>query len=277
MKNLFTLTEYNLRAIKKPLVWMLALMGPAQFGIMLGGAALLGGALYAPPSALFYYGMVVPAACMVAAAALNFLAVARQNGRAKAIYTLMTLPTSRSHIYLAGVLSGAVAVWAVMAAQALWYMLLYAPTALANNALSDWIIQQRVSAGLLSAAPTGLDGRIDNGLFLSMLRAPAMRLLFPTSARGLVAMAVTVVCPVACLQAVLCRRGAPRILHIALFLASTLVALAYLGITFLLFGQTINAASAVHTIWLGCLALQLALGGIACVSALYGVQRAKNL
>ena len=271
MKHILTLTEYNLRSIRRPLLWMLLLMGPAQLLLSLLPTILNGGGSYEPPYMLFRYGMFVPAGCMIAAALLNFFSVLRQNGRSKAIYTLMTLPGSRSQIFFSQVLSGVIAVLAVVAAQALWYMLLYLPTGLLNNFLTDRYMY-KIAGGQVAGLPDRTSLFLHNGLFLSMMRARAMRILMPTSLRGILSLLLCILCPTVCLLAIPCRRGLFRVLMCVLFAASVFITLMTLLFCYMYIGST--TPTYVHNNLLATLVVLAAVSGI---NALYGLDRAKNL
>ena len=273
MKYLLTLTEYNLRAIRKPMLWLLVLMGPAEAAVMLLGAQLWQGNLYAPFYTLFYFGMVITALCMITAAVLNFSVLLRQNGRSKAVYTMMTLPCRRSDLFWSGVISGALSVLAVMAAQALWYMILYLPVSYANNAISAGLIKSIAETGI--SLPAGLDSlSAKNGLFLSMLRSPVMRLLFPMSGSGLLIMGTSILCPVICLQSIACRRGFARVLHMVLFGICAFFMLIGLLYAFQsMFPGYVYGSAALNAF----LPAQVVPAVICAVSALYGLAKAKNL
>lgn len=228
MKSLLTLTEYNLRAIKKPLIWMLLLMGPAELALTAAALFIRKGPLYAQPSIFYQDGMFITALCMIGAAVMNFAAVNRQSGRSKGIYTLMTLPMQRKNIYWSAVLSGVIAVWLVIAAQALWYIILYAPMCWMSDAYANHVLTQLVAANRFPQMP-GYTAFMNNGLYLNIMRSGVLRFLMPTSLLGLCYLGLVVVCPTCCLQAILCRRGGAKALHIGLFcysVVTTLIAIA---------------------------------------------------
>lgn len=274
MKKLFLLTEYQLRAIKKPLLWMLVLMGPAELAVMLLVSAKTRSKVYAPPQLLFKFAMFIPAICMILAVMINFWNFARQNGRSKGIYTLMTLPVRRSQLYWSGVLSGVIAVWTVMAAQAIWYLLLYAPTAWLNDLLSHQILSETLNPSQMGLI-NQYSSFVDNGLFLAMMRAPAMRILFPMSFGTAVVMLVSMICPVACVQGILCRRGVARIIQLALFAVSGLLTLWAMGMEFLSLGQAY--ANGLEWLKNTMIHWQLIVTVVSVCNALYGITTSKNI
>ncbi len=277
MKSFLTLLEYDLRAIKKPLFWLVVLMGPMQFVIMLLYASNLGSTPYVQPYTLFSSGMFVPALSMVAAAFINFSTTVHQNGRSKAIYTLMTLPSSRSLIFWASVASGVIAIWTVVAVQGLWYMLLYAPTAWANDLISSSLCQYTAAHSPGYTVPQGFSSFVHNGLLLSMLRAESMRTLFPMSLMGILVLLVSVVCPVICLQSILCRRGPLKVLHGTLFAGCALVTLFTMATMALDSAFPYRGEEYSWGIFSVLMAIQLVLAVICAVSALRGLKRSKNL
>lgn len=289
MRDLFSLTEYQLRAIRKPLCWMLAIMGPLQF---LWAAASLywtsstsTGEGYVTPELLMTgtAGMLIPAAFIVAAALVNFSVTVKQNGRSKSIYTLMTLPVKRWKVYASGVLSGVIAVYAVMAAEAIWTMLLYLPLC----AVSGWMERMAVTSSMAAAAarmdevlPGLLDWQaaspyLKNGLFLSMVRAGWMRLLMPLKPLKALLLAAHIFAGVSCLHATMMRRGLMQLLHGILLACSVLLCLWALTKQLLIF------MGLDHIDWLSMepaiLAIQLALGALAWLSAVKSLARAENL
>lgn len=277
MKSFLTLLEHDLRAIKKPLFWLVVVMGPAQFAVTLLYAFTQRSSPYLPPYSLLSVGMVVPALCMLAAAFLNFSTMVRQNGRSKAIYTLMTLPSSRSLVYWASVASGIIAIWVVVAAQAIWYMLLYAPTAWANDLISAAYCADQATYNMGYIIPQGFSSFTRNGMVLGMLRTESMRTLFPMSLMGTLLMLCSMTCPVICLQSILCRRGILRITHSVLF--------AFCGIA-TLFAMATSALDGAFP-YLGdqyawnffsfFMVIQVLLATICAISALRGLKRSKNL
>lgn len=280
MRDLLTLTEYQLRAIRKPLLFLLLTMGPLQFLCAAGQLWWIPSTLdvgYVTPDQLATGGLIllIPAAFVAAAALVNFLVTARQNGRSKSIYTLMTLPVRRWKLYAAGVLSGLIAVCAVIAAEALWYLLLYAPLCAVSGAV------ERHWSGI---AQTAFDGPglphweaaspfLQNGLFLSMVRAAWMRLLLPLSPGKALLLAAHLFAGISCLQAIPTRQGAARVLHGALLAGSVVLCLYALGTQLLvllgLVSRQLNE--------LPVAAVQLGLGLAAWLSAVQSLARAKNL
>ncbi len=274
MKNIAMLADFQLHVIKKPMLWMLALMGPAEFALMMLGLVHDRGPLFGAPHILFGWAIPVTALCMVLAAVLNFTVTLRQNGRARFIYTLMTLPIKREQIYFSGVVSGAVAVWSVIAAQAAWFLVLYAPVGFAVNFFSRYYLKIRVNAGALPAVPD-YTAMGPGGLFTSMIHSPVMRLLLPMSVLGFAVILVSVVGPVACLQAIVCRRGTAKIAHMFLFGASVLLMLLTLSKAYIM-QISIVFSMDYGRMWLLVL-VQLVLAGAAALSARYGLKTAKNL
>lgn len=274
MKNIAMLAEFQLHAIKKPLIWMIVLMGPAEFALMMLGLVHDRGPLFGGQHILFGWAIPILALCMVLAAVLNFSVTLRQNGRSRFIYTLMTLPVKRDQLYTSGVISGALAVWSVMAAQAAWFLVLYFPTGWAVNIFSRYYIKIRVNAGALPAVPD-YTAMGPGGLFVSMTHSPIMRMLLPMSLLGLLIILVSVIGPVACLQAIAYRRGGFKIAHIFLFGASTLLMLITLGSSY----ERQMSWNSMHSNLLLCAALlvQLVFAVIAAVSAWHGLKTAKNL
>lgn len=274
MKNIAMLADFQLHAIKKPLLWVIVLMGPAEFAIMMLGLVHDRGPLFGAQHILFGWAIPVLVLCMVLAAVLNFSVTLRQNGRSRFIYTLMTLPVKREQLYTSSVVSGAIAVWSVMAAQAAWFLILYFPTGWAVNFFSRYYIKIRVNAGALPAVPD-YTAMGPGGLFVSMTHSPVMRMLLPMSLLGLLVILVSVIGPVACLQAIAYRRGGFKIAHIFLFGASTLLMLFTLGSAY---GEQLGGSSSYSNMLLwAALAAQLILAAIAAVSAWHGLKTAKNL
>lgn len=283
MRNVLTLAEYQLRAIRRPLAVLLAAVGPIQF--LLAFALLATGFSpgllsegFSTPELLTTYSLsfLVPAGFIAAAALLNFWVTARQNGRSRSIYTLMTLPGPRGAVFAAGVLSGLLAIGAVIAATALWNMLLYAPLCALGRAMA--FARDSEAAARLA----GLGGTLQswqaatpflhNGLFLSMVRSGWMRLLLPLAPLSALLFAAHLLAMVSCLQALCMRRGLMRLAHGILLAASVLLCLDTLFRQFMLSLQQLRP---IHEPLV--LLAQLALAGIAWASALRSLARAQNL
>lgn len=272
MKNTLLLANYQLRAMRTPFLWLLALMGPLEFACMTVGFLYSRGPMFGTPHQVFPYVLPVLALSMILAGVLNFSVTVRQNGRAHSIYTMMTLPGKRSQVYWSGVISGVVSVWTVMMAQAVWFLLLYAPVGKMIDHLSRMMLNPYVKSGALVRMPEH-SSFIPNGLFLSMIRSRVMRVILPMSLSGFVVILVSVVVPVACLQAIACRRGGLRVLHLVLFVCSTgcmlfMLALAY---TWGGFDACARKTQLVLT------AVQLCFMLMAVPSALSGLKKARNL
>lgn len=280
MRNVLTLAEYQLRAIRRPLVFLLAAVGPLQF---LAAFALLTftfspGRLtkgYATPDILTGASLsfLVPAGFIAAAALLNVWVTARQNGRSKGIYTLMTLPGPRSAVFAAGVLSGLAAVCAVIAATALWQMLLYAPLC----ALDRFVVLAR---GSEAAARLGVSLQswqaaspfLHGGLFLSMVRSGWMRLLLPLKPVSALLLFSHLLAMVSSLQAVFMRQGLMRLAHGILLAASVLLCLRTMFFQLML---SMGIARQLHEPLV--LLAQLTITALAWTSALRSLARAENL
>lgn len=282
MKHFLTLTEYHLHSIRKPLLWMLALMGPLEFIFICVFMWMNPNTfLYQPFYVLFHIAMIIPPICMITAAFLNFSTALRQNSKAKSIYTLMTLPCPRSTIFWSQVGSGILAIGSVMAAQALWYLILYAPTSWVVNLVSDHFMQRVISQTTEAFVPV-YSSFVNNGLFLSMIRSVFMRLIYPTSLQGIVTILVSMVCPVICLQSILCRRSGWRAAHICAFIACGICVLLLMANSYT---SQFTAYSRYYTTIYGHLiegywpliAGQLILAAFAAASGLYGLKKSKNL
>lgn len=288
MRDLLSLTEYQLRAIRKPLCWMLLAMGPLQFlwvSAFMFWAPGDFGIGYATPELLMAgtMGMLIPAVFIVAAALVNFSVTAKQNGRSKSIYTLMTLPVQRWKVYAAGVLGGVVAVYAVIAAEALWTMLLYLPMCAVSGSIERMAITSSMAAAAArmdEVLPGLLDWQaaspfLHNGLFLSMVRAGWMRLLMPLKPLKALLLAAHIFAGVSCLHAMMMRRGLVRLLHGAALACSVVVCLFALTKQLLVFfNLEYNNLTAMEPY---ILAIQLALGAIAWLSAVKSLAKAENL
>lgn len=283
MRDLLTLTEYQLRAIRKPLLVLLIAMGPLQFVSAAAYLWFFPGAVgdgYGTPEQLITesLAMLIPAVLIAAAALLNLGVTVRQNGRSKSIYTLMTLPVRRWKVYAAGVLSGLVAVCAVIAAEALWFLLLYAPLGAVSGAAEQAPLRAaEAQLGALGERSLldweGASPFLRNGLVLSMLRAGWMRLLLPLSPIKVLLLAAHLFAVVSCLQALPTRRGLGLALHGVMLAGSVLVCLYALGAQLLcllgLGSYQLNEPLL--------LAIQLLLGLAAWCSAARSLARADNL
>lgn len=270
MKPILLLTEYHLRAIRRPLLWLLLCMGPVQFAGMLLGE----GPYYVLPCVFYRFGMFITALCMILAAALSFWSAAQQNGHSKGIYTLMTLPIKRQTLFFAAVISSVIAVWLVIFAQALWFLLLHLPMSWANQLFSDSTLTALVETGKLARLPDHSSFQ-HNGLFLSMMRTPVMRVLMPLNLTGFVYLFLSILCPITGLQAILCRRGGMRGLHILLFCYSALASLFGLGVAIVDF-VGLMSGELLHFLLGYCLhqlVLTLGIGWSAC----YGLAHSKNI
>lgn len=273
MKYFLALTEYNLHAIRKPLLWILALMGPVEFLLL----ALISWMhpdfiMYQPFYIALQYPLVICPLCMIAAAFINYSTTLRQNGKAKSIYTMMTLPCRRSLVFWSQVVSGIIAIAAVMAAQALWYILLYTPSCWMVNLFSDRYLHSLTMPGEILPAYTAF---IKNGLFLSMIRSGFMRLIFPTGLLGFVSILAAMICPVICLQSISCRRSGWRIAHILAFIVCGLLVLALMAFNFKM--QFLPNDRLIAQVQLLLIGGQLALAAFAAASGLYGLCKSKNL
>lgn len=283
MRNVLTLAEYQLRAIRRPLCFLLLAVGPLQF---LAAAALLvftfsPGRLakgYATPDILTGASLsfLIPAGFIAAAALLNVWVTARQNGRAKSIYTLMTLPGPRGAVFAAGVLSGLTAVCAVIAATALWQMLSYAPLC----ALDRFVVLARDGKAIarLGGAAVSLQSWqaaspfLHGGLFLSMARSGWMRLLLPLRPVSALLFFAHLLAMVSSLQAMFMRQGLMRLAHGILLAVSVLLCLRSLFLQLLLSMGAFQQFSEPLA-----LLAQLAITALAWASALRSLARAENL
>ena len=274
MKNTLLLTEYNLRAIRRPLIWMFVLMGPVQYGVMLAYLIKMKGPLFQPPHRLFMAGMSVPMVCILIGIMLNFSIAMRQNGRSKAIYTLLTLPGKRFQVYFSSVCSGLVTVWLIAAVQALWYILLYVPMAHTIDWYSVHILAEKVEKELISAIPA-YSSFVENGFFLHLLRSPAMRMLFPMSVEGLAVMLVSEISVVTSLHSIAFTRGGLRVISaICAIVCAISTAVVLLETVEFLFIPILQ-----HSIlWYVCrIAVQLCPAGLAAICAGYSLKHSKVL
>ena len=166
-----TLADENLRAIRRPLLGICLLLGPAEFVLLFASVILaqeqgmqLGWAMR------HYRVFLLPAGGMALAALLHAWQTFKSYGRPHTIYTIMTLPVPRGLPYLARVASGLMAAGCVAVAQGLWLILLYAPfTLLSGSAL---------------CAPTGegaINAFLSGGLWLNLVRSDILHLLLPTT------------------------------------------------------------------------------------------------
>ncbi len=284
MRNVLTLAEYQLRAIRRPLAFLLLAVGPLQLLLVLALLAVQfsPGRLnegYSTPELLttFSLSFLAPAACITAAALLNFAVTARQNGRSKSIYTLMTLPGPRGAVFAAGVLSGLLAICAVIAATALWNMLLYTPLcALDRFAVLAWDSKTAARFSVLGSTLQSWQAAtpfLHNGLFLSMARAGWMRLLLPLTPLATLLFAAHLLAMVSCLQAMCMRQGLMRLAHGILLAVSVLLCLNALFRQLMLF--SFGPVRQPNELLL--LLVQLALAAAAWASALRSLARAENL
>lgn len=274
MKNTLLLTEYNLRAIRKPLTWMFVLMGPLEYCVMMAYLIVMKGPLFHPPHRFFMAGMLVPAICILIGAVLNFYIALRQSGRSKAIYTLLTLPGNRAQVYLSSVLSGLVTVWLTAAVQALWYMILYVPVARTIDWYSARFLTEKVEQGLLSVVPN-YSSCVENGFFLHLMRSPAMRMLFPMSSVGFVIMLMAEISTIACLQAITFTRGVLRVLTTICFAFCVVGTMASLLNTVEFIFIPMLSCSISTGMWL--IAAQLCSAVISIICAVYSLKHSKVL
>lgn len=188
MGSLLALADWHLRGIGRPLALLCAAMGPAELGLIALYLAHYK-AQYMQLHQLFQRSgacYVLPAA-LVLALLLDLAAGRADYSRPRAIYTLMTLPVPRAWLYFSRVISGVLAVGCVAAAQALWYLLLYAPV----TALSG-----------LAGEPAAHAAFMTGGLWLNQMRSTCMALLLPAGPKTAACMAYAVVALVAIAEAV---------------------------------------------------------------------------
>lgn len=258
MNGLLKLTEYRLRAIRKPLFWILALMGPAELAVM--AVNIFARSLpHVPIRICFGSAVWVVLFCMGAAALANFVASTQDFGRSRFIHTLMLLPIKRSAVFLSGVISGLIAVWAVIAAQAIWFMLLYVPV----GCLSAINAQAPIRTAFMI-----------NGLFLNMVRTPAMQLLMPHSLHDVFYLVVMVLAPVVCLQAAACHAKKARTLYFLLAGISAFISLRVLWMQY----ETMRWNWAAHPVRVSMLVMvQLAVIAFVGLRTIQNLNNAKNL
>ena len=275
MQDFLKLTEWRLRLMRKPLLWMVILMGPAEFLAILADMFLFSERLYAPLSVYFFVAAVVLIFCMAAAVLLSFFSVSMQDHHTHFTHALMLLPIRRGALYWSGAASGLLSVWLIAAAQVLWYLVLYIPVNFCSNLYTVHTAQHMLANGLLSEAPVG-SAFLANGLWNNMIHTPAMQMLFPRSLPALILVFVLIAAPVCCLHAVSCHRGPCRVVSLVLFAISLLLSLAgfrlfYVEVTNLFFawGNRTNLRNI--------LILQLLL--IAAVSwwGIHSLNRSENL
>lgn len=256
MKDTLKLTEYRLRAMRRPLLAILLLMGPAEFLVMLFDMHWLRNAPNATLDFYFSTARWVLLLCMVAAILANFMATIRENGRSHFITTLMLLPTKRSALYLSGVLSGLFAVWAVIAAQAIWFLLLYAPVGWCSN------LQSQASAG---------SAFLTNGLFLSMVRVPEMQIILPRTLSGFVFLLGMLLAPIASLQAVAYCKGIVSVICSLLAGCNTVISL-------MMQHDAIERVWVLHPVKMKLLFFgQVLIAFLVMVWAIYNLNHSKNL
>lgn len=155
MQDFLKLTEWRLRLMRKPLLWMAALMGPAEFLAILADLFLFSQRFYAPLSVYFFVAAIVLIFCMAAAVLLSFFSVSQQNHHTNFTHALMLLPIRRSMLYWSGAASGLLSVWFLAAAQVIWYLVLYLPVNFCSNLCSVHTAQRMLANGLLAKMPVG--------------------------------------------------------------------------------------------------------------------------
>lgn len=269
MKQLALLIEYDLRAVKKPLLVLAFLLGPLELAVALMGFVSDRGPLYAPPYLVLQNAEWVPLVFVLMALFLGLWADFSRQGKSKGIYTLMTLPVHRASIYFASVLSSLMAMLFLLAAQALWFVILYEPAGWASDVFSNWYRTYRMNDPAL-AAELVTNARVSNGLFLSMVRSPFMGTLLPVSFMGFARLLLSLAAPCTCLRAVTCRRGAARAVQLVLGLCS-------LYLSEMLLFEIPGWSTMDDEMLLICFAGQLLLMGISMLNAIYGLKKAKNL
>ena len=235
MQDFLKLTEWRLRLMRKPLLWVVLLMGPAEFLAILADMFLFSERFYAPLSVYFFAAAVVLVFCMVAAVLLSFFSVFKQNHHTNFTHSLMLLPVQRSTLYWSGVASGLLSVWFIAAAQVVWYLVLYVPVNFCSNFYTVHTAQNMLSNSLLTEMPVG-SAFLANGLWNTMMHTPAMQMLFPRNLPTLLLVLVLIAAPVCCLHAISCHRGPSRTASTVLLVVSALLSLVgsrllYLSVT----------------------------------------------
>lgn len=172
MKNLYSLINFEFRTIYKLVLGISVLLIAGQNLLLyLAGRDYLSGK-YIPfeklisisgAPVLFYICCAMLTACCVYNAAANYIG-------SKSIYTLMTLPQSRSLIFIAKVTSAAVGMLMLAASQVIsiftGYFLFASPISSVEN--GQLVLQKPV-----------------NGLFLAFVRSDFLRILFPLNLESL--------------------------------------------------------------------------------------------
>lgn len=221
MKNVLTLTEYQLRCIRKPLFALLLLMGPIEFATMLfllHNSCFTGSTFYTfPPMMVFFRKItfMIPL-FLLAAVLLNASISMRSDGRSQFIRSLMTLPVKRSALFISSVISGLLCVWSAIAAQAVWFILMYKPF----NWFSDSFTTDMMRSWYPDLSVQATTSFLHNGLFLNMMRSAPMQILFSRNIYGFMILLLCILAVVVSIQAITCHTGFCRILQIALTCAT---------------------------------------------------------
>lgn len=172
MKNYYRLVNYHLLSIIKPL--MLIYAGTiASILILLGTAVQDYSNKYSRFERLFVSsGCVIAfAACFAAICCLCIASIYAGYWKSKSIYTILALPVRRGIIYFSGLTAFFICLVGFIASSLIGIFLGYAffaPTLV------------RITNGLVYYP------RMQNGLFLALIRSELFRLLIPLSAEGFI-------------------------------------------------------------------------------------------
>jgi hypothetical protein len=185
------LADWNLRAIRRPLLGICLALGPAELLLVLVMAALEKAQGIPLTMALHSYrAWLLPAGGMALAALMNAWQTFKSYGRPHTVYTIMTLPVPRCLPYFARVTSGLLAAGCVAVAQALWLIVLYVPFTLFSG------------SALCSATGEATNAFLSGGLWLNLVRSDIMHLILPTTPGNFLCAALCAAAMIASLETV---------------------------------------------------------------------------
>ena len=101
--------------------------------------------------------------------------------KSKSIYTLLTLPMPREHIYMAFLLSGITTILTFLAFQLFLFLLWYVPVMVIGNDLSMQTPLHLPDGSVVR----GFGSMVNNGLFLAFVRSPFFRVFYPLDLWGI--------------------------------------------------------------------------------------------
>ncbi|MEG2021483.1 MAG: hypothetical protein RR087_06885 [Oscillospiraceae bacterium] len=258
MKNIYRLAAWNLRGTVKLILPIWLFMGVTQFMYLMSDAAKKENAWkeLMMPLPISAETIIFAAAYMAAIIISVYPVFVQTYGRAKGMYTLMSLPMPRRNILLANILSGLCIAFSTVAVQLMLFFVYYMP-------VMHTAETARLKAGY--AFPVF----VKDGLFLTFMRNDFMRILLPTTFVDAIIFVSVIVCTTVLLHCIPMHSGA---IAKAVSLLLTLIG-GMLGLAGLMFTIT-KTSGLMYVIILG---LLIAISAAALIWAFSSLKKAKNL